>query len=87
VDREKRVSEWIAKTLSMTKTSVWGCVHTHERWSPEEECTSDRRLDITGSASLVMHVMTQVMRRSSIFHNGRGRIIEAHASTKKTVYS
>jgi hypothetical protein len=21
----------------MTKPSVWGCVHTHERWSPEEE--------------------------------------------------
>jgi hypothetical protein len=37
--------------------------------------------------SLVMQAMTQVMRSSSIFHNGRDRIIGSHTSTKKTVHS
>ncbi len=52
------------------------------QWSTEEDA-----LDITGCVSLVMQVMSQVGRSSSISRIARGRIIWAHASTKETVLS
>ncbi len=35
--RKKRVSEWVAKTLSSVKPGVWGCVQTRTQWSTEED--------------------------------------------------
>ena len=35
--REKRVAEWVVKTLSLAKPGVWGCVQTRVQWSTEED--------------------------------------------------
>ena len=36
-EQEKRITEWVDKTLPMTKTSVWGCVQVPTQWSTEED--------------------------------------------------
>ncbi len=35
--REKRVSQWVAKVLPLTKPGVWGCVQARTQWSTEED--------------------------------------------------
>ena len=55
---------------------------TRSVWSTEEEVhMSWWDLDITGPVSLVIQVMSPVVRRSSICHNSRRRIIRGHTST------
>jgi hypothetical protein len=73
----------VAKTLPLTKPCVWGCVHPRAQWSTEED--THRRPGITGCVSLVIQVMTQVVRRSSISRIGSGRITGAPASTQENV--
>jgi len=34
---EKRVTEWVAKVLSLAKPGVWGCVQVRSEWSTEED--------------------------------------------------
>jgi hypothetical protein len=62
----------VAKTLTLANSCVWGCVQARTQWSTEED--THRRPDITGCVSLVIQVMTQVVRRSSISRIGSGRI-------------
>jgi hypothetical protein len=35
--REKRVAQWVAKTLPLAKLGVWGCVQAQEQWSTSTE--------------------------------------------------
>jgi hypothetical protein len=75
----------VAKTFPLAKPCVWGCVEARSQWSTEED--THRRPGITGCVSLVIQVMTQVVRRSSISRIGSGRITGAPASTQETVVS
>ena len=34
---EKRVTEWVAKALTMAKSGVWGCVQDRVQWPTEED--------------------------------------------------
>ena len=36
-DRDARVAEIVARELEKTKPDKWGCVQSHELWSPQEE--------------------------------------------------
>ncbi len=36
-ERKRRVAEWVAKSLSMVKSGVWGCVQARSQWSTEED--------------------------------------------------
>ncbi len=36
-NREVRVAEWVAKSLPLVKTGVWGCVQGRAQWSTEED--------------------------------------------------
>ena len=36
-ERERRVAEWVAKTLPMTKPGAWGCAQARVKWSTEVE--------------------------------------------------
>jgi hypothetical protein len=85
-ERKSRVREWVAKTLPLAKSGVWGCVETRTQWSTEEDVhitPGHHRLTV----SLVMQIMSQVGRSSSISLIARGRMIGGHASTQEIVLS
>jgi hypothetical protein len=85
--REARVAEWVDKVLSLTKSGVWGCVQARTQWSTDSERIHTLDLDTTGCVSLVMLVMTQVVRTSSISILTSVRIIGEHTPTIKTLFS
>ena len=37
IQREKRVAQWVVKTLPLAKPGVWRCVQARAQWSTEED--------------------------------------------------